>query len=687
METDSAQPLETARERFDAGDYRAAESLLSDVLAHNPAVVEAHQLLARTYIKLSDSEKAREILSRRADLPGGPHLFGWGGIAEELGTMDEAAAIYKDHLIVSPHHVPTLYRLGLLAVDRGEREKARTYFAGALKVDAVFLPALVELAGLYEEDGLLGLAFDLYTKALTLDPENPDLRTACDLLRDRLSVAQHLPDVSIEPVEQAVRSLLHLFRGRDGVYARQWVDDDGRVGYAPVHEPLTERIMEQHVRGHLTVGVYPVRVDGTVLFGAIDVDINKLHLPRAASDPAYRAFLDGKVKEDVKRLKGMFDGLDLPVVIESSDYKGCHLWLFFVEPLAASVVRTFLTAFVKRVGAPSPELHWEIFPKQEKVEEGQLGNLIKLPLGVHRKTGNRALFVDADGNAYADQVGFLGKVARVDRALLDAATTRLVEGMSPPAPEEGEGIPPSGGGSQEGPESLPRRYPIVGKMLEGCEVATALVEKAYTIRHLTNDERLVLACVCTHLGEEGQGFLHTVIGRCLDYDRKVTQYQIDHTHPHPISCPKIRRYLPDVTSSVNCACEFDLPEGGYPSPVLHVDGSFTKGMGRGGQAQDEGRETVGDREGGRPRRADEGRGDATKGERRPGPTTDIRWVEKLVSRYIALRKEHRKIQEELEWMTSQLLKVMDERGGTITLENWVITRSPDTGGVHIALRI
>ena len=45
MNTDSAQSLKTACERFDAGDYRTAESLLSDILAHDPAAVAAHQLL------------------------------------------------------------------------------------------------------------------------------------------------------------------------------------------------------------------------------------------------------------------------------------------------------------------------------------------------------------------------------------------------------------------------------------------------------------------------------------------------------------------------------------------------------------------------------------------------------------------------------------------------------------------
>ena len=39
-----------------------------------------------------------------------------------------------------------------------------------------------------------------------------------------------------------------------------------------------------------------------------------------------------------------------------------------------------------------------MFPKQIKVVEGGFGNLVKLPLGVHRKTGQRSYFLDDNFN-------------------------------------------------------------------------------------------------------------------------------------------------------------------------------------------------------------------------------------------------------------------------------------------------
>ena len=36
----------------------------------------------------------------------------------------------------------------------------------------------------------------------------------------------------------------------------------------------------------------------------------------------------------------------------------------------------------------------EVFPKQDEVNEGGFGNLLRLPLGVHRRTGQEGFFVD-----------------------------------------------------------------------------------------------------------------------------------------------------------------------------------------------------------------------------------------------------------------------------------------------------
>src|SRR5215471_2847474 len=82
-----------------------------------------------------------------------------------------------------------------------------------------------------------------------------------------------------------------LFRGREDVYARRWENDDGRHGYVPAHVkdwkainrsrpedrkkvaqktrkflPITDAVIELHLLGKETIGVYPLLPDETCWF-------------------------------------------------------------------------------------------------------------------------------------------------------------------------------------------------------------------------------------------------------------------------------------------------------------------------------------------------------------------------------------------------------------------------------------
>ena len=128
--------------------------------------------------------------------------------------------------------------------------------------------------------------------------------------------------------------------------------------------------------------------------------------------------------------------------------RACICGSFFAEPVPAAKVKRFLEAVVGRVGPPSPELQWEVFPKQEQVAEDQLGNLIKLPLGIHLKTGRRCLFTDLEGQEYSDQEGFLENIQQVERNNFEQAVSRLV-------------VAPGEGGAAEAPQDLKEAFPRV----------------------------------------------------------------------------------------------------------------------------------------------------------------------------------------------------------------------------------
>ena len=83
-------------------------------------------------------------------------------------------------------------------------------------------------------------------------------------------------------------------------------------------------------------------------------------------------------------------------------------------------------------------------------------------------------------------------------------------------------------------------------------------------------ERVTLLYTFGHLGQEGEDFLHKVISNCINYDHEYTEKKIRKMKPCPISCPKIREKHEEIALDLGCNCLFNIPPGGYPSPILHA---------------------------------------------------------------------------------------------------------------------
>lgn len=147
---------------------------------------------------------------------------------------------------------------------------------------------------------------------------------------------------AIKP-EQATR-FAELFAGRTDAFGL----DRGGVE----RREVTTRMYLDHLRGHDGIGIFPVRDDGTVLFGAIDLD-----------EPNFE-------------LAATFSG-DLPGTqwVESSRSGNAHVWTFFEEPLECWAAKAVLRAACVLNGRPDVE----VFPKQDALREGMVGNYINLP--------------------------------------------------------------------------------------------------------------------------------------------------------------------------------------------------------------------------------------------------------------------------------------------------------------------
>lgn len=227
-----------------------------------------------------------------------------------------------------------------------------------------------------------------------------------------------------ERARKRIELFRSLFRGREDVYARRWENDDGRHGYVPaavkdwkaIREgrpedrkkidqktrrflPLTDAVIENHLLGKETVGVYPLLPDETCWFLAADFD-------KKTWEYDALAFLE------------TCQELNVPAALERSrSGKGGHIWIFFEDAVPAITARklgcVLLTRTMEHRHQVGLDSYDRFFPNQDTMPKGGLGNLIALPLQfAPRKSGN-SVFIDSDFRPYPDQWQFTSTIRRI----------------------------------------------------------------------------------------------------------------------------------------------------------------------------------------------------------------------------------------------------------------------------------
>jgi hypothetical protein len=167
------------------------------------------------------------------------------------------------------------------------------------------------------------------------------------------------------------------------------------LGLIPVREPLSFKVARDHLVGALTAGVYVVRLDNTVCFCAFDVDMAKKAIEDVRGDPAKARSLRQAVVSATGALQTFLEGLGIRTIGEESGYKGRHLWALLGKPVDAALAFEFGRLVLASLPARDPRVNVEFLPKQARTGPG-IGNLIKLPLGVHRRTGRWSRFLGHD---------------------------------------------------------------------------------------------------------------------------------------------------------------------------------------------------------------------------------------------------------------------------------------------------
>jgi hypothetical protein len=176
--------------------------------------------------------------------------------------------------------------------------------------------------------------------------------------------------------------------------------------------PLDADVVRMHLNGDVTINLYAINPETQrCKWVAIDGDF----------DGAVEALF--KLQWELKQ-----DGVE--AAIESSR-RGGHLWIFAETPLLASECRIYIYNLALRLGVPivggGLKQGIEVFPKQDRIEEGEFGNAIRAPLGVHRKTSRRYWFYDAPTEPLP-QLAYLNGLKKLTEEELHT----FIQGMSLP---------------------------------------------------------------------------------------------------------------------------------------------------------------------------------------------------------------------------------------------------------------
>ena len=165
------------------------------------------------------------------------------------------------------------------------------------------------------------------------------------------------------------------------------------------YRPISDQAVIDHLSAKPTIGVYPLLLDETCWFLAVDFDGESWH-------------------DDSLAFLSASDAMGVPAYLERSrSGRGGHVWIFFDSPVSAAVARDLGAAILTRAMDGRCQMSFasydRFFPNQSTMPKGGFGNLIALPLQHGpRKLGN-SVFVSRSFEPYADQWAYLSQVRRM----------------------------------------------------------------------------------------------------------------------------------------------------------------------------------------------------------------------------------------------------------------------------------
>lgn len=228
-------------------------------------------------------------------------------------------------------------------------------------------------------------------------------------------------ETSIKATSEVVRDYGRLFVNR-GAYTLQSSRPHPESGRHYYFRPtakgtgkelsLSAATIRRHLQGEITIGLYAINpATQRSKWVAIDAD--------------YAGSM-----EDLLRLQYSLQQDKVEAALEMSK-RGGHLWIFMERPVLARECRIYIYNLALKLGMRIKGIGLtegiEIFPKHDELREGEFGNAIRGPLGIHRGAKRRYWFYGADYDL-EKQIGYLNRL----RKLSEDKLRRFIAGKNMP---------------------------------------------------------------------------------------------------------------------------------------------------------------------------------------------------------------------------------------------------------------
>ncbi len=395
------------------------------------------------------------------------------------------------------------------------------------------------LSILQEKEKLIKIYSTAKRNNITINTLLPDDTNEYDELQKSF-----YPLENLRKNQELIEYFTFLFSGRKNVFARQWVkQESGKHGYIPVRKKIDEEDIEDHLAGKETLGIYIIKRDNTCSLAVIDADVNK----NIRKSPINKK-TNNEIKKEalwmINRIKELSAGYNLHPLVEFSGAKGYHFWFFLKDSPKAELVKRFFEVLVSQIKNDLQYFDLEIFPKQSQLTGKGLGNLVKLPLGIHKKTGKRSFFTECKIKEQQSQLNFL-KNFKQEKLDFGNQNNHLQNAEVKILP-------------------IKKNASSIIKIKNLCPPIGQIISQCLNRKNISKSEEKILYQTIGFLAD-GKNMLHKIFQKTPGYNHNLVNLYITRLKGLPLGCKRIH----NLTGYTGNFCFFEKT-GKYDTPLLHL---------------------------------------------------------------------------------------------------------------------